>query len=450
MGTERKRAQQRRNTSGRQVSISFLLLLFVSLFHFPRSPNFVRTCAAGVDSATASTTTPEGRLTVFDDVWQTVYDRYYDSSFHGVDWWGQRRLFRALAADARGQQEFYAVLHRLLASLHDAHTRAFSPEEKFDWLHPRFVTVGLSLREIQSELMVVAVARRSEAQRVGIRAGDVIETIGGQSAQPRLEQKVREQAGSSTPQAARLFALAALTDGPPETTVEIEWRGADGKLHQAGLRRERHERSFALRIHHHRKVAVVELDAFTQTLALEFARALDGELRHARGIVLDLRSNGGGDAEAMAEIASALLPPATALGQFIDRHGNIALKLETTSMPRLSAHQVRPLQVPFVILTSERTSSAAEILISALRSAGTATVLGSQTCGCVLAVRTRHTLPDGGELDVSELDYQTALGVRLEGVGIKPDEIFRLTRSDIYAGRDRMLESAIARLRDQR
>jgi len=69
-------------------------------------------------------------------------------------------------------------------------------------------------------------------------------------------------------------------------------------------------------------------------------------------------------------------------------------------------------------------------------------VIGSGTCGCVLAIRNRHALPDGGVLDVSEFDYRTANGVRLEGAGIKPDQSIVLTRSDIYSRYDRALERA--------
>ena len=151
---------------------------------------------------------------------------------------------------------------------------------------------GVSLREVEGQPTVVSVERGSDAERVGIRAGDVIETIEGQPARSLLEQKLREQAGSSTPQAARLFALAALTDGPPETTVAIEWKGADDKERKASLHRRWHERSFALRIIYRRRTAVVVIDAFTETLAREFARALNGQLsklNHTRGIILDLQ-----------------------------------------------------------------------------------------------------------------------------------------------------------------
>ena len=50
--------------------------------------------------------------------------------------------------------------------------------------------------------------------------------------------------------------------------------------------------------------------------------------------------------------------------------------------------------------------------------------------------------PDGGVLDVSEFDYRTATGVRLEGRGIKPDENITPTRNDIYTRRDAALEVA--------
>ena len=107
---------------------------------------------------------------------------------------------------------------------------------------------------------------------------------------------------------------------------------------------------------------------------------------------------------------------------------------------------IQQTKLPLVVLTSERTASAAEILVKALRASVRAKVIGAETCGCVLAVRTRHLLPDGGLLDVSELDYETATGERLEKHGIKPDEKVMIERNDLYAGRDRAIQIAIARL----
>jgi carboxyl-terminal processing protease len=107
-------------------------------------------------------------------------------------------------------------------------------------------------------------------------------------------------------------------------------------------------------------------------------------------------------------------------------------------------------KLPLVVLTSESTSSAAEILVAALRKERRARVIGTQTCGCVLAIRSRHALPDGGVLDVSELDFWTTGGVRLEGSGIRPDEEVIPRRVDIYSHRDAALELAKTLLKNNR
>jgi carboxyl-terminal processing protease len=432
-----------RHLLSRQVAIGITCLVLSVSALVGGSASSTPSATTRTDANAISTVTREGRLAVFDDLWETVYQRYYDPQFHGIDWSAQRANWRIEAANANGPRELYAVLRRLLGLLEDAHTRVYAPEEKFEWQHPRFLTIGFSLREVQGQPTVFSVEPRSEAERVGIRAGDVIETIDGVPAITRLEQKLREQSGASTPQAARLFAMASLTDGVPNTTVAIAWKDADNQRHQTVLHRKWRERSFALQVSSHRGIAVVAIDAFTSTLVIEFEQALNKKFRKARGVVVDLRNNGGGDAGAMAEIASAFLPPAIGLGQFTDRHGYVALKLETATL-LLSA---RHIEAPIVILVSDRTSSAAEIFTAALQQTGRATVLGSETCGCVLAVRNRHSLPDGGELEVSELDYQTTRGARLEGHGIEPNEVISLKRQDIYSGRDRILELALTRLR---
>jgi hypothetical protein len=101
------------------VMIIALLGWLLPLF----SPGFSSTSArwksaeADTDHSLVSTATREGRLAVFDDLWQTVADRYYSANFHGVDWLAQRSLFRPLAAAAPGSRELYLQLRRMLALL---------------------------------------------------------------------------------------------------------------------------------------------------------------------------------------------------------------------------------------------------------------------------------------------------------------------------------------------
>ena len=143
----------------------------------------------------------------------------------------------------------------------------------------------------------------------------------------------------------------------------------------------------------------------------------------------------------MADVASLFLDDGINLGRFADRSG-AAFELQTFSKRLWRIPRMSSIKLPLVVLTSESTSSAAEILVAALQAKRRARVIGTGTCGCVLAIRSRHALPDGGILDVSEFDYRTANGLRLEGAGIKPDKLMTLTRADIYSRRDPTLEIA--------
>jgi carboxyl-terminal processing protease len=396
--------------------------------------------AAVDDSSLVSTATPEGRLTVFDDVWETIQERYYDRKFHGVDWQAKRVTFRAAAARAGGAHELYDVLRQMIASLRDAHTRVYSPDEKFDWWNPRFVTVGLTVREVEGVPTVVQVEPGSAASRTDIRAGDTIVSIDDLPVADFVTQRLKAS-GLSHDTVARYRTIATLLEGPAGSAVKVRWASRDGKQKSVVLQRYWSQRYLGFSNQRKGKIAILRLDAFTQSVAFEFSKSLPEILEGADSIILDLRGNGGGDAEAMADIASLFLDDGINLGRFADRSG-ASFELQTFSKrlwrtPRLSVNKL-----PLVVLTSESTSSAAEILVAALQNQRRARVVGTATCGCVLAIRNRHALPDGGVLDVSEFDYRTAGGVRLEGKGVKPDETTTPTRADVYSRRDVVLELA--------
>jgi carboxyl-terminal processing protease len=429
-----KNAKVRIRTSLFVFHFAFLIFNFA----FPAFP-----ALAGSD--VVSTATRDGRLVVFDDAWATVRDRYYDPTFNGLDWQAARERFRPLAAEAKSTAELYSVLRRMLSALRDAHTRVYAPAEKFDWRHPRFIGVGVSVREVGGLPVVVSVERGSEAERAGLRAGDVLTSIDNEPALALFARRLKEQVPSSTLAATRLQVLAKLFDGAADTTFSIGWLGMDGKQRRARLRREWRERDTSLRVRRvsGSDIGVIELDVFTQSTAVDFVRALDGKLRGVRGLIIDLRYNGGGEAEAMTEVASAFLPTGKSLGRFTDRSGRIQFEPYTRAAMLYAPDRIKAFHGAVVVLTSERTSSAAEIFVGALREARRALVLGQNTCGCVLAIRRRHTLPDGGELDISEMDYKTAAGTRLEGAGVAPDEQVSLDRQDLRARRDRAIERAL-------
>ena len=392
---------------------------------------------AADDSSLVSTSTVEGRLIVFDDAWETIQERYYDPAFHGIDWQAKRTTFRAAAGKASNTHEFYELMRQMIASLKDAHTRIYSPDEKFDWWSPRFVTVGLTVREIAGVPTVIYVDPDSAAARTEIKAGDVISSVDNVPIAEFLAQRTRNVTSASL----RFRTVAMLFDGPAGANVKVGWTTRNGKQKSAVLQRYWSQRQLGFNNQRKGKVAVLRIDAFTQSVALDFSKSLPSVLEGADSIILDLRANGGGDAEAMADVASLFLDDGTNLGKFADRSG-ASFELQTFSKRLWRIPGLSPIKLPIVVLTSENTSSAAEILAAALQSRSRAYVVGTETCGCVLAIRNRHALPDGGVLDVSEFDYRTADGRRLEGVGVEPDKVVSIARSDIYSRRDAALELA--------
>jgi carboxyl-terminal processing protease len=446
---ERPMVDGRVMVRSRQVRILSALCLLAALSLYPLpitpSPVLLPPAVRSNDIALVSTATSEGRLAVFDDAWARINERYYDQTFHGLDWEAQKTTFRTLAAEANSSAELYGVLRRMIGSLDDPHTRVFAPDEKFDWWRPRFLSVGFATAEIAGMPTVIRVDPDSAAQRAGIRAGDVIIAVNGEPAHSVIANRLAKLPDPSSV-SARFRAFAKLLDGPGDTAVEILVRGKDGKQKSVPLYRRWQQRELGVRVRREQdRYAVVELEGFTKSIAAAFGRNIRPKLEGARGVILDLRANGGGDAEAMSEIASTFLGVGANLGQFTDR-GGTSFTIFTHGMSPLTADPLTQTRLPVIVLTSERTASAAEILVEALRDSKRATIIGRQTCGCVLAVRTRHLLPDGGVLDVSELDYETAQGMRLEGHGLKPDETVAVARNDLYTGRDRAMELALNKL----
>jgi carboxyl-terminal processing protease len=419
---------------GRRSSI---LIIFVLLLCVAQPPIQSATYDG---SSLVSTATIEGRLAVFDDVWETIQERYYDPTHNGIDWQTQRNAFRPAAAKASSANELYDVLRQMIASLKDAHTRVYSPEEKFDWWNPRYVTIGLNVREIEGVPLVVQVDSSSAAARTDIKPGDKIVSIDGVPVKQFIANRL-ENFGPRVNGSTRYRSVATLFEGQTGTSVSVAWTTREGKSKSAVLPRYWTQRQLGFNNQRKGKIAILRIDAFTQSVAVEFSKSLPDVLDDAEAIVLDLRSNGGGDAEAMADVASLFLDDGINLGKFADRSG-ASFELQTYSKRLWRVPQLGRIKLPLVVLTSESTSSAAEIMVAALQMKGRARVIGTVTCGCVLAIRNRHPLPDGGMLDVSEFDYRTANGTRLEGAGIKPDHVITLTRNDIYSRRDAALEYA--------
>jgi carboxyl-terminal processing protease len=106
-------------------TVGLLILVFaVSLGVTDRSR------ADGVSPST--TVRPQqtaAHLEVFEEVWRTVHEHFYDPTFHGQDWAAVGRRYRPLAAAAMSDDERSAVINRMLSELGASHTGYYTASD---------------------------------------------------------------------------------------------------------------------------------------------------------------------------------------------------------------------------------------------------------------------------------------------------------------------------------
>ncbi len=128
-------------------------------------------------------------------------------------------------------------MRQMLATLGDAHMRIFSPEENFDRSRPAGISVGLIVRRVEGDPMVVWVEPGSEAARSGLRPGDMIKSVDDVPIESALKKIRSDNGTSSTPVALELLSFDRLFFGPRETTVKVGFVSDSGSERTATLKR---------------------------------------------------------------------------------------------------------------------------------------------------------------------------------------------------------------------
>jgi carboxyl-terminal processing protease len=422
--------------------ISLLLLFSLLSLRTPeaRSQSLARSQAETRAPSAGVANTREDRLKVFEQVWRAINDNYYDRRYGGTDWRLQREIFRPQAEAARNSSELYRVLRQMISKLGDAHTRIYAPEDGFDRNRPSGTTVGVAVRRIEGKPVVTWVDPGSEAARQGIRPGFTISRIDGMPVEKALERIRDEIIESSTQTALELQTYDKLFHGPRDTPVSVTFIDNEEQLRPVTLIRrfvEFQRRVITRKMPH--KIGYIELTGFGPEIEKDFEAAML-EAQGTRGLILDLRNNGGGFVTTVAQIASYFLPEDTNLGEFITRQGRTTSRL--TQRSRINYRE------PLVVLVSARSASGSEIFAAAMQERRRAIVVGANatTCGCLLGVSRTLRLLDGGKLNVSDTDYRTAMGRRIEGAGVKPDLRFETRITDLLLSRDSALELAADQL----
>lgn len=318
-----------------------------------------------------------------------------------------------------------ASISGAVASLDDPFSHYLTAKELSEFDHPgSFSGIGVEVNPDPKGLRIVQVFNSSPAARAGLKPEDLIVTVNGRSLAGLPED-----------------AATSLVKGPADTdvTLRVEEPAAaaagraanDAGAHTNGTQSSRasghpHIRTVTLtratisqpvvasitRTIHGIPLGVVALAEFSAGAHAEVLEAVERELQreHARGLVLDLRSNPGGLVEEAQLIASFFLPRGAVV---VTTRGRV----QPTQVLRAEGGAI-PASIPMVVLVDSNTASAAEILTGALQDHHRATVVGTHTFGKGV-FQEEQSLANGGALDITVGEYFTPNGHNLGGGGVR-------------------------------
>jgi carboxyl-terminal processing protease len=289
-------------------------------------------------------------------------------------------------------------LESAVDSLDDQFSAYFSPKDYAEFevaTSGEFEGVGMSVEEVKEGLRVIAVYKGSPAARGGLKPGDLITEVNGQSiaGQSSEESTTRIKGEAGTP--VKLTVLS----GKKERQLELERARVDIPVVESRMERRGKQ-----------KIAYAKLAGFTSGAHGELSEAVRGLLRKgADGVVLDLRDNGGGLLNEAVLVSSLFVPD----GKIVSTKGRSRPeRVYNATGGAISG------KVPVVVLVNKQSASASEIVAGALQDRDRATVVGTGTFGKGVFQEVER-LSNGGALDITVGEYFLPSGRNIGGGGVK-------------------------------
>lgn len=391
--------------------------------------------------------------------WSTAREHFvYFDAVPDLDWDQAYLDFLPRVIAAASTVDYYRVLMQLAPLLRDSHTNIDPPEALSDVL---FARPPIRTERIEGRVVVTAVRSPRLARQV--RVGEVIVAIDGEPVDAYAAREVLPYVSASTAQDrdVRLYGYQLLA-GPADRPVALRLEDARGRVRDVSVARSGHddvrypERFQLTRLPH--GIVALGLEQFEDDAGPKAFERDWPTIRKARGLVLDLRNNGGGSTsnglEILAWLTDRPLPlerqwTRTADSLRLAWHGGrVDWRREHDGSPETFVRERKERYAgPVVVLVGPRTFSAAEDFVVAFDVLERGLLVGERTAGSTGQPMV-FKLPGGGVARICVKRDEYPDGRRFVGVGIAPDVDVKPTLTDIRAGRDPALERAIALLRD--
>ncbi|MBI2464116.1 S41 family peptidase [Candidatus Peregrinibacteria bacterium] len=325
------------------------------------------------------------------------------------------------------QKQIYGAIHGLVESLNDPYTVFMTPEESKEFqasLDGKLEGIGAELTVEDKNLVVVSPLKGSPAERAGLQPGDIIykinDDIAAEMSLFEAIMKIRGEKGSKV-------NLTVFRKGGSEPIKLIIERDS---ISLASVSWEKKDDD----------IAYVSINQFSDNTKTEFQKAVSELLlTKPKGVILDLRYNGGGYLDIAVDI----------VGEFIDgkkKAVTIKQRDDKKNESIFSNGTGRLTEVPLVVLVNNGSASASEIVAGAIQDYKRGIIMGEQTFGKG-SVQEVESLEDGSSLRVTIAKWFTPNERTIDHLGITPDRVIEFTEEDSKNKKDPQLEAAIQYLK---
>lgn len=362
----------------------------------------------------AKTLTSEQKKDVLARLEKTITNSAY---VPGVDFsgWSKKVDSKKAELDKAGSSaEFATAVNLIMREYGLSHVSLFTPEFGTQRVTQKRGGIGIRIQIEEGGVRVTNIFNDSPAKDAGLQVGDLVFECDGKAVKG-VEELAGELGQSSNLKFKR---------GSETLTVRITRREYSTVIPES--------------VKWEGNYAVLSIPTFDAGYSIENIDKLMTEIRsRAKGVILDLRGNGGGRVTNLQHLAGYFLDPATQpMGTFINRmnvanyekeHGptkDIVKIAESTNFKVRAAKRrgVDPLKVPVAVLVDGGSGSASEMMAAAMKELLKAPVIGSKTAGAVLASLIQPLGDEAGFwIQFPVMDYVTIMGLRLEGNGVSPD-----------------------------
>lgn len=294
-----------------------------------------------------------------------------------------------------------------MLSLTDPYTEYY-PEEEVSSLKEmttgKYGGIGAAIRyyEAKDRIAVVEPTEGMPAAEAGVKAGDIILSVGGkemvrgdmkpQEFSSKVSEALRGEPGTS-------FVLKVLRPLKNDSTV------MEFKITRKNIRTNPVPYYGMVKD----SIGYLALSSFTENSARDFKKAfIELKQKGAKSLIIDLRDNGGGSLSEAVDIVNLYVPK----GQEI-----VVTKGKVRQAQGSYKTQNEPVdtQIPLAVLVNGATASASEIVSGSLQDLDRAVVIGSRTFGKGL-VQTIRPLPYNGTLKVTTSKYYIPSGRCIQAI----------------------------------